>query len=114
MPLVKLIEHNGADALQKRVLLQTANQHTLCHCNEPCVRTRSLVEAHVPAHLLAHLPALFFADASSGSTSGYSTRLHEPDLPLDAVEQGWWQSRGLARSGRRLQHHHARAIERIE
>ena len=100
--LVELVEDDGPEAGEERVLLQSGGQDPFGRQQHPCVWTELLLEADVPADFTAQRPAAF-----GGNTPGDRPRRHAARLQHDhRTVRGKRRrdARGLARPGCGRQH----------
>jgi hypothetical protein len=76
--LVNLVEHQCADAVEKRIFLNAPQEDAVSHCDQPRARRRFMVEANVVAHLVsAERDAALARDAPRGRARGHAPRLEQ-------------------------------------
>ena len=100
--LVEFVEHDRAHPGQLRVGEHPAGEDAFGHVPEARPRRAPLLEAHLPADQAGIVELL--GDALRGRARRETARLQDDDFSVHEVEQGGRDTRGLARSGRRLQH----------
>ncbi len=111
VPLVELVEHHCAHALQRRIVEQAAHQHALGHVADARRAARHILEAHRVADAAPHLFAALGRHAPRRQPRRQPPRLRHQDLPRarqPRVEQRRRHARGLARPGRRFEHQRPR------
>ena len=107
MPLVELVEQDGRDAVQRRVVLDQPREDAFGdHLDlRGCRHLR--FEADAVAHRAPDGFAQLLRHETGGGPRSDTARLEHQDLapgPPRCVEQGQWHLRGLAGAGRRLEH----------
>ena len=111
-PLVELVEHDGTDAFEQRVVLEAPEQDAFRHHEQPCGLRRLALEAHLVADRLADGLTALVGDATGGSTRRDTTRLEHENRARDSVEQGRRHARRLAGAGGGLQDDRTESRER--
>ena len=100
--LVELVEDDGPEAGEQRVLLQPGGQDAFGREQHPCVRTELPLEADVPADFAAQRPAAFGRDTPRDRPRRHAARLQHDDRTVRGQRRR--DARGLARPGVRGQH----------
>ena len=114
--LVQLVEDHAADAVERRVVLQHAEEETVGHHFDAGARPHLGVEPHAIAHGLADRFAQGRRHAPRGSARRQPPRLLHDDLGVAEprrVEQGQRHARRLAGAGRRHQHGGIARLQRL-
>ena len=105
--LVQFVEDHAADAVERRVVLQQAQEQAVGDDLDAGARADPGVEAHAVAHGLAHGLAQAGRHAARGGAGGQAPRLlHDDPAPLQPgrVEQRQRDARGLAGAWRGHEH----------
>ena len=100
--LVKLVEHNGAEVGEERILLQAGGKDPFGREQHAGVRREPSLEPDVPADQVAERPALLVRDPPGNRTSRQTSRLQHDRRPVNC-ERGRDPS-GLAGARRSRQH----------
>ncbi len=104
VPLVELVEHDGADAALLGIAEQPARQDSLRHELEPRRRPAGPLEPNFIADRISDALAPFFRHTSRREPRREPPRLEHDHLALDPrIEQRCGHPRRLARPGGRLQ-----------
>ena len=109
--LVKLVEDDRGEIRQERILLEPRRQDPFGDDEQPRVAGGSLLESDVPAHFTPERPFPLFRNTPRNRARGHAARLQQNERTR--VDQGWRNPGGLARAGRRREHHSAPARERV-
>ena len=110
--LVKLVDHDGHEIGEERILLQSRGQDAFgCH-QQASLSGRAPVEAHVPADLPAERPATFLGDPPSDGPRRHSTRLQQEHRTI--ANERRRHPRRLASTWRRSDHHRARSANGVD
>ena len=115
--LVKLVEENGADAVEERIALQALDEDPFGHEEDAGVAGEVALEADLPADLAPERPALFVGDPPGSGAGGDPPRLEDEDLlrPGDPGRRQRWRHAGrFSGPRRRLQHGICVRAERSE
>jgi hypothetical protein len=111
---VELVEQDGADAVQRRVGQQLAQEQALGEEQDARVVADDALVPRLVAHQAAHFDAEFLGDSPGDETRRQSPGLQDEDTPLDAgVQEHLRHLRRLARAGGRRQHAGAVRIEGV-
>jgi hypothetical protein len=104
--LVELVEHDHADRLQERIVLEHAQQDALGDHLDSRGRSDAPIEPHLVAHLVSHASASLEGHAGCARPGRQSPRLQHHHRPLpgeSGIQDGRRHPGGLARPGRRPQ-----------
>ena len=96
--LVELVEHDGPEIREQRILLQPRRQHAFGRDEQLRSRTESALEADLPADLLADRPPAFRRDALRDGARGHAARLQQDQRAVvdEAPEGREWFCRRRA------------------
>ena len=97
--LVELVDDDGSDVAEQRILLQPRGQDAFGDDGQAGVGGGAAIEPDVPSHLAAERPALLGGDAPRDRARGHASRLQQQDRAV-AHERGR-HARRLSRARRR-------------
>ncbi len=116
--LVELVEHDRADAFEKRIGLESSQQDAFRHDEDARARSGDAIEPDVVTHLGTEVDAALFGDPSRGRSGGDAPRFeHDDRVALrdeTRVEQRGRNARGLAGTRRRAQDERAVFAQRVD
>ena len=95
--LVKLVEDDGAEIGEERILLEPGGQDAFGRDQQPCRLPKPALEADVPADLAADRPPAFDGDPARDRAGRDAPRLEEKDRAI--LDERRRHSRRLAGSG---------------
>ena len=97
--LVELVEHDGPEVFEQRVLLKTSCQDAFGGEQNLRACSEAPLEPDLPPNLVANRPRLLVGDAFGQTSRGDTPRLEDDDWPIDG--KGRRNARRLAGSWRR-------------
>ncbi len=101
--LVEFVEHDHADLLQQRIVVQHTNQQALGQHEDACVAASLSLKTDLIADLAPQGCPAFIGHPPRGGTSGETARLQHENLSLasqSGVQQRRWNAGRLAGPGR--------------
>src|SRR5688500_520831 len=109
--LVELVEDDGREIGEQRVLLKARRENAFGNDEQACAVCKPFLETNLPADFVSDGPTAFLGNASSDRARGETARLQQDHR--STVDQRRRDARGLARTGRGRQHHCSAALERL-
>ena len=95
---MELVEDQGADAFQKRILQKAAQQDARCDNQNACLRTHFGIHAHGVTDLFTQAATVFLGHAPCGRAHGQTPRLNQNHLTRKLIDQRRRHSCGFARA----------------
>ena len=88
MPFVKLVEDDGADAIERAVGEEPARQYAFGEKAQTRARTADFFKADLVADGFADALAEFSGDVTRGKASGEAARFQYEDFAIGKIKQG--------------------------